>query len=388
MSRIDDLIAQHCQNGVEYTELKKLATITIGEFVHKNKQNPEGQYPVYNGGTSPTGLYDEFNNSGEKIIVSARGANAGFVNKITVPYWAGNSCYSIGVKDKNKLNWTFVYYYLKNFEYQLLGVQQKGGIPAVSKKQIETLSIPVLPIDVQQEIVDILDKFTKLEAELEAELEARQQQYSHYRDELLNFDGKDVPLLDLDSVCVKTLNIKWKEHIGEEYEYIDLSSVDRENNQITETQKISDSNAPSRAQQIVQKDDIIFGTTRPTLKRFCVIPEAYDGQICSTGFCVLRADPKKILPKFLYFSITTSAFNDYVERNQEGAGYPSISNSKVKSFQISVPAIEEQKRIVAILDKFDALVNDISSGLPAEITARRQQYEHYRNKLLTFQEAA
>lgn len=187
---------------------------------------------------------------------------------------------------------------------------------------------------------------------------------------------------------MKTNNIKWKENADKDYAYIDLSSVNRANNEITETQTINTQTAPSRAQQIVLEDDVIFGTTRPTLKRFCYIPKKYDEQICSTGFCILRADKQQVLPKYLYFSITTTAFNDYVNRNQEGAGYPAISDAKVKSFKIPVPPLEEQERIVAILDKFDALVNDLSSGLPAEIKARRRQYEYYRDRLLSFREAA
>ena len=77
-------------------------------------------------------------------------------------------------------------------------------------------------------------------------------------------------------------------------------------------------------------------------------------------------------------------FYDFVENNQEGAGYPSISNSKVKAFPIPIPPLAIQQEIVKILDKFDALVNDISVGLPAELNARRKQYDYYRNKLLTF----
>ncbi len=79
---------------VEWKSLSDIATITIGDFVHKNNQDSSAKYPVYNGGISPTGYYEKYNNTGNKIIVSARGANAGFVNRISQPYWAGNSCYS------------------------------------------------------------------------------------------------------------------------------------------------------------------------------------------------------------------------------------------------------------------------------------------------------
>ena len=180
-----------------------------------------------------------------------------------------------------------------------------------------------------------------------------------------------------------TNNIKWKE-TQKSYRYIDLTSVSRENRMITETIKINAENAPSRAQKIVEKDDVIFATTRPTLRRFAIIGDDYDDEIASTGYCVLRADTSHVLPKWIYYNISTLAFNDYVEKNQEGSAYPSISDAKVKAFKIPIPDISEQKRLVSILDKFESLVNDMSNGLPAELNARRKQYEYYRNKLLTF----
>jgi type I restriction enzyme S subunit len=102
----------------------------------------------------------------------------------------------------------------------------------------------------------------------------------------------------------------------------------------------------------------------------------------------LRADETKVLPKWIYFIVSASAFLEYVEKNQEGSAYPAISDAKLKEFRLPLPPLEEQARIVSILDEFDTLVNDLSSGLPAEIKARRQQYEHYRDRLLTFREAA
>lgn len=202
---IDNIIAEIGNNAdfsekllggidVSWEPLESLATITIGEFVKKDKQDPSAPYPVYNGGISNTGYYDQYNNTGNKIIVSARGANAGFVNKITTPYWAGNSCYSIGTKYEDKINWAYIYYYLKTNESKLISGQQKGGIPAVSKKQMEGLQIPVpcpdnpkKSLEIQKEIVRILDTFSVLTTELTTELNSRKKQYNYYCDILLNF---------------------------------------------------------------------------------------------------------------------------------------------------------------------------------------------------------
>jgi len=177
---------------VEWVTLSDIATITIGEFVHKSKQDDSAEYPVYNGGITPTGYYSKYNNTGNKIIVSARGANAGFVNRISTPYWAGNSCYSVGLANPEKINWIYIYYYLKGNENQLIGGQQKGGgVPAVSKKQMESFMIPIPPIDVQNRIVNLMDRLTRttadLEVKLQSELESRKRQYEFYRDILLTF---------------------------------------------------------------------------------------------------------------------------------------------------------------------------------------------------------
>lgn len=176
---------------VEWKTLGEVSNITIGEFVRKDKQNSNAKYPVYNGGRTPTGYYEEYNNDGDKIVVSARGANAGFVNKSSTPYWAGNSCYSISVQDADKLNWMYVYYYLKQSEGRLTGIQQKGGIPAVSKKQMEDFLLPIPSLAEQSRIVAILDKFDALTHSLTEglprEIELRQKQYEYYRDLLLSF---------------------------------------------------------------------------------------------------------------------------------------------------------------------------------------------------------
>lgn len=188
MSKLQKLIKELCPDGVEFRKLGEVCEITIGEFVHKNKQIEDGKYPVYNGGRENTGFYESYNNIGNKVIISARGANAGYVNKVLTNYWAGNSCYSLFPLDVQYLNWFFLYYVLKSKEKELMGNQQTGSIPALSKKQIEQIEIPLPPLEVQNEIVRILDTFTSHAAELQAELQARKEQYEYYRNKLLTFD--------------------------------------------------------------------------------------------------------------------------------------------------------------------------------------------------------
>lgn len=164
----------------------------------------------------------------------------------------------------------------------------------------------------------------------------------------------------------------------DEFRYIDLSTVDRVTHSINGTETITKENAPSRAQQVVREGDVLFGTTRPMLKRYCIVPADYDGQVASTGFCVLRANTDRILTNFLFHLLGTATFYEYVQTNERGASYPAIPDNVVKKFRIPVPPLEVQREIVRILDKFTQL----EAELEAELEARRAQYEHYRNALL------
>lgn len=187
----------------------------------------------------------------------------------------------------------------------------------------------------------------------------------------------------MSEVTLPTSNIRWRD-TDRSYRYIDLTSVSRENNLITETSEITAKSAPSRAQKLVIKDDVIFATTRPAQQRLSLINDEYSGEVASTGYCVLRAKTDKVLPKWIYYYISSAEFKNYVEENQSGSAYPAISDSKVKEFKLPIPPLAEQERIVTILDKFDALTNSISEGLPREIKLRQQQYEYYRDLLLSF----
>ena len=146
-------------------------------------------------------------------------------------------------------------------------------------------------------------------------------------------DGIEVEWKPISEVTLRTNNIKWRD-ITDSYRYIDLTSVDIETKKVIETSVVSSNNAPSRAQKLVEKDDVIFATTRPTQMRYCLIDEEYDGEVASTGYCVLRAKKEVVLPKWILHLISSSEFKGYLEENQSGSAYPAISDAKLKEFKI------------------------------------------------------
>ncbi|EDV4867740.1 restriction endonuclease subunit S [Salmonella enterica subsp. enterica] len=207
-----------------------------------------------------------------------------------------------------------------------------------------------------------------------------------YLEKLLN--GVDIQWKTIGEVTLRTSNIKWRE-ATRSYRYVDLTSVDIETKKITETTEVTANNAPSRAQKLIEENDVIFATTRPTQQRFCLIDGEYSDEVASTGFCVLRAKQDEVLPKWIWHWISTSYFKKYVEENQSGSAYPAISDAKVKECYIPVPCPENpeksltiQSEIVRILDKFTAL----TAELTAELTMRKKQYNYYRDLLLSFKE--
>ena len=139
----------------EQRKLGDFCKIDIGEFVIRTKQRDDAPYPVYNGGSSYTGFYDEFNQDGKKVIVSARGANAGFVNKCETPYWAGNSCYSIGVLDDT--DWIFLYHAIKHVQLEFIKGQQSANIPSVSKEQVQKTEVACPSCQEQKKIAVFLE---------------------------------------------------------------------------------------------------------------------------------------------------------------------------------------------------------------------------------------
>ncbi|MGL2833556.1 restriction endonuclease subunit S, partial [Helicobacter pylori] len=188
--RLKTLLQTLAPKGVEFRKLGEVINILKGRQLNKELLLDYGEYPVMNGGIHASGYWNEYNTDYPKIIISQGGASAGYVNYMTSKFWAGAHCYAIDLNSE-KLNYKFLYYFLKNSQTILMKSQFGAGIPALNKADIETLTIPIPPLEIQQEIVKILDQFslltTDLLAGIPAEIKARKKQYEYYREKLLTF---------------------------------------------------------------------------------------------------------------------------------------------------------------------------------------------------------
>lgn len=235
-------------------------------------------------------------------------------------------------------------------------------------KAVLELSIPVPPLEVQGEIVRILDNFTELTAALTAALTARKKQYEYYRNKLLTFDDT-VPLVKIGSCC--------KLVVG--------GDVPKDRYSKDKTEQFT---VPIYSNGY--EDKALYGYT--DIEKITVDSVTIAGRGVGVGYCALRKAPYypiiRLICAIPNTQILTANYLKYavqcIEFKIPTAGIPQLTVPMVKEYKIPLPSLEEQKRIVSILDRFDALCNDISIGLPAEIEARKKQYEYYRYKLLTF----
>lgn len=346
-----------------------------------------GTYPVVNSGRDYYGYFENFNNHGNSFTVASRGEYAGYVSYHESQYWAGGLCYSLRSKDESKLLTKFCFYYFKNIEHKIMAnLVSRGSIPALNKTDIEKILIPIPNIDKQQEIVRILDTFTTLEAELEAELEARKKQYSFYTNHLFDFEelNRSVEYRKIEDVCLSissggTPLTSMQDYYKGDIPWLRTQEVDF--GEIFETSMhISEEALKNSSAKWIPVNCVIVAMYGATAAKVAInkIPLTTN-QAC----CNLSVNEDIAHYKFVYYWLVIN----YENLKSLGQGSQSNLNARViRDYLIPIPPLDIQQYIVKILDQFDTLVNDLSQGLPAEIAARRKQYEYYRNKLLTFKE--
>jgi type I restriction enzyme S subunit len=389
MNKIDELIAQYCPNGVEYKKLGEVCEIKTGQQVSKIEiqQNP-GKFPVINSGREPLGFINQYNTENNPIGITTRGAGVGSITWCEGKYFRGNLNYSATIKNPKLLDVRFLYHILINSRTSIQKLATFNGIPALNKSKLEKLTIPIPPLPVQQEIVNILDKFTELEAKLEAELEARRKQYEYYRNQLLTpvevdgkwlLNGKEVEWKTLGEIAYYPKD-RISANLVNETNYVGVDNL-LQNRQ----GKTLSSYVPSTGNLIAFKEnDILIGNIRPYLKKIW-LSDTNGGTNGDVVIVRIKEIYSNIYnPNFLYFLLSSDSFFDYDMQFAKGSKMPRGDKDAILKYKIPIPPLAEQERIVEILDKFDRLVNDISEGLPAEIEARRKQYEYYRGKLLNF----
>ena len=349
---------------VEWRSLGEVAELKRGTSITQ-KTSTEGIYPVISGGQQPAYYVDQFNRTGETITVAGSGAYAGFLQYWNEPIFV---CDAFSIKpDPSRLLTRFVYFFLLNQQKKLHAMKQGGAVPHVYVKFVAPLLIPLPPLAVQQQIVEILDKFTALEAELEA----RGRQFRYYRNKLLRFGTTDpnVQWCRLGEVAeLKRGRVISKKYIEENTgQYPVYSSQTLNNGEIGRINTFD-----FDCETVTWTTDGVYAGTVFYRK----------GKFSITNVCgmITILDTQRLNYQFLSFWLSIEA-RKHVN--------PSMGNAKVMNHQmakilIPLPPLAVQEQIVAVLDKFHTLVHSLSEGLPAEIALRRQQYQYYRRRLLDF----
>ena len=406
MSKLQELIDHLCPNGVEFGKLGDYIDIYTGSQFNKRDMNDAGSYPVINGGVNASGYIESFNEEAKTITISQGGASAGYVAWQETPFWAGAHCYVVRPSSSAVLN-RFLYFFLKNQEVYLQQMQHGAGIPALNRDKVKSLLFPLVPIEVQEEIVKILDRFADYAAELQAELQARKEQYEYYRNLLLTFnssaygcgtDGEQE--INVTTWGGHSYEIQWKT-MGEIGTFIRGNGLQKKDftesgvgcihyGQIyTHYGTFADktisfvSKEASNNFRKAKPGDLVIATTSENVDDVCKCV-AWLGKeeiaVSSDAFIFHH----NLNPKYAAYFFQTDCFQKQKLPFVTGTKVMRVSSDNLAKILIPIPPLELQEKIVAILDRFETLVNDLSKGLPAEIEAVKARYEYYRNKLLTF----
>ena len=404
MSKIDELIKKLCPYGVEYKKLEDISTFERGKGFKKEDKGT-GDSPIIFYGE----LYTTYGNYIDEIVSfvdEKKVANKIYANKedIVLPISSTTAEAQIGkasvvrvdrailgsdaIVIHNNINSSYLMYYInsKIFEFYKMKCVSGTTIRHLAPKEMMQIKVAVPPLEVQCEIVHILDDFTLLSAELSAELKARKNQYNYYLEKLLCND-KNAKTYKLKELCVFFNGDRGKnypkvsEMVNKGVPFVNAGDVNRvidykNCNKIT-LEKYNSMNGAK-----LRKNDILYCLRGSTGKNG--IYELDEGTVASS-LVAIRVN-SIINYKYLYYLLNSSLERRQRYKSDTGAAQPNLSVQSISNYEFPVPNMEEQNKIVNILDKFEKLCNDISEGLPAEIEARQKQYEYYRDKLLTFKE--
>ncbi len=400
MNKIEQLLQTLAPDGVGFRKLGEVCEIIRGKRVTKKEILDKGKYPVVSGGIGFMGYLNKYNRE-ENTITIAQYGTAGFVNWQNQKFWANDVCFSVIPNETLIIN-RYLYYVLTNMQNYLYSISNRSAIPySISSNNIMQITIPIPPLEIQQEIVKILDAFT----ELNTELKARKKQYEYYRNMLLDFndinqshkDAKEklarktypkrlkalLQTLAPDGVGFKKIGELFKRNKGIN---ITAAQMKKLHSEIGKVRIFAGgaTKADINYKDISQKD-IIHCESVIIKSRGNIGFEYYDQPFSHKNeIWSYSSKTNQMLVKFLYYYLSNNQYYFQKLAQSSSVKLPQLSVSDTDEHEIPVPPLEIQQEIVKILDQFSALTTDLQSGIPAEIKARKKQYEYYREKLLAF----
>ena len=388
MTKLEKLIQEFCPDGVEFRPLEQCCNILDRKRKPVTKSSREaGKYPYY-GANGIQDYVSDYIFDGTFILVGEDGSvitdrGTPVVTWASGKIWVNNHAHII--EGNGTVLLRFLYHYIQTIDVSPL---IHGNIPKLTGGDFRALTIPVPPLEVQREIVRILDTFT----ELTAELTARQKQYEYYRDMLLSFGengweetGNNINFFLVAEIADTNIGLattvtKYKANQG----VLLIHNSDIQENEIVLKQHeyITEAFAEKNHKKRLQENDVITVHTGD-VGTSAVISKEYAGAIGFTTITSRIRNPQKVLPEYFCHYLNSHRCKAEIA-SMTISDRSNLNQNCFEKLRIPIPPIDEQRRIVTILDHFSTLCTDLTSGLPAEIEARKKQYEYYRDNLLSF----
>ncbi|WRE33904.1 restriction endonuclease subunit S [Helicobacter pylori] len=405
MHKIERLLQTLAPKGVEFKKIgelfKRNKGINITAAQMKELHSEIGKIRIFAGGATKADInYKDISKKDiincESVIIKSRG-NIGF-EYYNQPFSHKNEIWSYSSKT-NQMLVKFLYYYLSNNQdyFQKLAQSSSVKLPQLSVSDTDEYEVPIPPLEIQQEIVKILDAFTELNTELNTELKARKKQYEYYQNMLLDFNDinqnhKDAKIKTYPKrlkTLLQTLAPKGVDFrkLGEVCE-----STNKKTLKISEVSEVKN----KRMYPVINSGRDLYGyyhdfnndgenITIASRGEYAGFINYFNEKFFAGGLCYPYKvkDTNELLTKFLYFYLKTNEIQ-IMENLVFRGSIPALNKADIETLTIPIPPLEIQQEIVKILDQFLALTTDLLAGIPAEIKARKKQYEYYREKLLTF----
>ncbi|NHA92803.1 restriction endonuclease subunit S [Helicobacter pylori] len=393
MHKIEQLLHTLAPKGVEFRKLGEVCEILDNRRIPiaKNKRNP-GIYPYY-GANGIQDYIDSYIFDGDFVLVGEYGSvinkdNTPVVNWASGKIWVNNHAHVL--QTKNELKLKFLYFYLQTID---VSYYVAGTPPKINQENLKQITIPIPPLEIQQEIVKILDAFTELNTELNTELKARKKQYQYYQNMLLDFKGIHQSHKDA-KISAKTYPKRLKTLLqtlapkGVEFRKLGQVCEIIRGKRVTKKEILDKGKYP-----VVSGGIGFMGYLNEYNREENTITIAQYGtagfvnwqnqKFWANDVCFSVIPKEALINRYLYYVLTNMQNYLYSISNRSAIPY-SISSNNIMQITIPIPPLEIQQEIVKILDQFSILTTDLLAGIPAEIKARKKQYEYYREKLLTF----